>query len=389
MKELEIKYGCNPHQKPAKISIASGELPLIVQNGTPSCINFMDALNAWQLVKELKSATGLPSAASFKHVSPAGAAIALPISDNLKLVYNIKGKELSEVATAYVRARGADRVSSFGDFVAVSDKVDSSLAELLSNEVSDGIIAPAFEEKALEILKKKKKGSYVILQIDAQYSPPEMEKRDIFGVTIEQRRNDIVIGSSLFEKIVTKSNILPAAALTDLIVATITLKYTQSNSICFATDGQVIGVGAGQQSRIHCTRLAAGKADIWILRQHPKVLGIKFKQGLPIAVRDNAVDMFLRNDVTAVEEASWRLLFDEVPARLSEAEKSEFIRSYGGIALSSDAFIPFRDNIDRAAASGVKYLAQAGGSVKDAEVVSAANEYGMVMCLTGLRLFHH
>ncbi len=389
MKELNIKYGCNPHQKPCRLSMKSGELPLEVLNGTPSYINFMDALNAWQLVRELKEATGLAAATSFKHVSPAGAAVAVPLTPALIASYHCGGKDLSPVATAYARARGADRVSSFGDFIAVSEEVDDSLAELLAKEVSDGIIAPGYAPSALEKLKAKRKGAYVIMRIDPAYHPTETESRDVFGVTIEQRRNDVAITPALFENIVTKNRELPDSAVRDLLIATITLKYTQSNSICFAFGGQVIGVGAGQQSRIHCTRLAASKADTWMLRQHPKVLAMRFVDGLSNSVRDNAVDQFLRDDVTEVELAQWRTLFTEVPEKLTRQEKEDFIHTFEGIAYSSDAFIPFRDNIDRAAACATKYVAQAGGSVSDGKVIEAADAYGMTMCFTGLRLFHH
>ena len=389
MKEMQIKYGCNPHQKPSRLFVQEGGLPLEVLNGTPSYINFLDALHAWQLVRELHEATGLPAAASFKHVSPAGAAVAVDLTPTLAQACHVTGKTLSPVATAYARARGADRVSSFGDFIAVSDVVDKSLADLLAKEVSDGIVAPAYEPAALAKLQAKRKGSYVILRMDPAWQPGEMERRDVFGITLEQKRNNVKIDASLFANRVTERKELPEAALRDLIIATITLKYTQSNSICFAVDGQVIGVGAGQQSRIHCTRLAAGKADIWMFRQHPKVLGLKFREGLSNSVRDNAVDQFLRDDVTEVELAEWRTLFEEIPQKLTVQEKADFIRSFSGIVYSSDAFIPFRDNIDRAAASGARYVAQAGGSVRDEEVIAAADTYGMVMCNTGLRLFHH
>jgi phosphoribosylaminoimidazolecarboxamide formyltransferase/IMP cyclohydrolase len=389
MHELSVKYGCNPHQKPCRVYMKQGELPLSILNGTPSFINFADALNAWQLVKELKEATGLPSATSFKHVSPAGAAVANPLSEALKKAYHVEGMELSLVATAYARARGADRVSSFGDFIAISDTVDLDTAKLLSKEVSDGIIAPGYEAEALEILKAKKKGGYVIMQIDPDYQPEPLESRDIFGITLEQQRNNAVISKELFANIVTDNKSLPPQAIRDLLIATITLKYTQSNSICFAYDGQVIGCGAGQQSRIHCTRLAASKADIWMLRQHPKVLSLKFKEGLKNPVIDNAIDLYLRDDATEVEISEWMTLFEEVPQKLTAQEKADWIKSFQGVAYSSDAFIPFKDNIDRAAMSNVKYVAQPGGSVRDEEVIKACNQYGMVMCFTGLRLFHH
>lgn len=389
MRELAIKYGCNPHQKPARIYRKNGDLPLEVLNGTPSYINFADALNAWQLVKELKTATGLPAATSFKHVSPAGAAVAVPLSDTLKKAYHLEGQDISPIAAAYARARGADRVSSFGDFIAVSDIVDLDTAKLLSSEVSDGIIAPGYEDEALSILKGKKKGGYVIMRIDPGYVPEEMESRDIFGLTLEQLRNNAVITRESFNNIVTENKDITEEGIRDLLIATITLKYTQSNSVCFAYDGQVIGCGAGQQSRIHCTRLAAGKADSWMLRQHPKVLSLKFREGLKNPVKDNAIDLYLRDDITEAELRDWENLFDVVPEKLSAREKAEWINSFSGIALSSDAFFPFKDNIDRAAMSNVKFIAQPGGSVRDEDVIRACNTYGMVMCFTGVRLFHH
>jgi len=389
MKELNVKYGCNPHQKPSRLYVKDGGMPLEILNGAPSYINFMDALNAWQLVRELREATGLPAAASFKHVSPAGAAVGIPLDPALEASYHVEGKTLSPVAVAYARARGADRVSAFGDFLAVSEVVDVSLADLLAKEVSDGIIAPEYEPEALERLKTKRKGAYVIMKMDAGYKPAAVESRDVYGITIEQLRNDARIDASLFAQVVTQAREIPESAMRDLIIATITLKFTQSNSICFAYGGQVIGVGAGQQSRIHCTRLAAGKADTWMLRQHPKVLAMKFREGLSNSARDNAVDSFLREDVTEVELAEWRTLFTEVPDKLTAEEKTEFFRTFDGIVYSSDAFIPFRDNIDRAAACGTRYVAQAGGSVADPAIIAAADAYGMVMCFTGLRLFHH
>jgi phosphoribosylaminoimidazolecarboxamide formyltransferase/IMP cyclohydrolase len=389
MRELSIKYGCNPHQKPARIYCKNGELPVEILNGNPSYINFADALNAWQLVKELKQATGLPAATSFKHVSPAGAAVAVPLSDSLKKAYHLEGKDISPIATAYARARGADRVSSFGDFIAISDTVDMDTARLLSAEVSDGIIAPGYEKEALSILKAKKKGGYVIMKIDPDYVPEEMESREIFGITLEQLRNNAVITRESFCNIVTENKDIPEEGIRDLLIATITLKYTQSNSVCFAYDGQVIGCGAGQQSRIHCTRLAAGKADIWMLRQHPKVLSLKFKEGLKNPIKDNAIDLYLRDDITEAELAEWKNLFEIVPEKLTASEKADWIRTFSGVALSSDAFFPFKDNIDRAAMSNVKYIAQPGGSVRDDEVIKACNTYGMVMCFTGVRLFHH
>ncbi|HOQ76637.1 MAG TPA: phosphoribosylaminoimidazolecarboxamide formyltransferase [Thermoclostridium sp.] len=390
MRDLQLKYGCNPHQKPASIYMKEGELPVTVLNGNPSLINFMDALNGWQLVKELRTATGLPAAASFKHVSPAGAAVGLPLSDTLKKAYHIeKDRQLSPVACAYARARGADRVSSFGDFAAISDKVDLDTARLLSQEVSDGVIAPDYDNEALEILKAKKKGSYVIMRMDPGYEPAEMEARDIYGITVEQKRNNAVISKDTFSNIVTENKTMPDAAVRDLLVSFITLKYTQSNSICFAYDGQVIGCGAGQQSRIHCTRLAASKADIWFLRQHPQVLGLRFKEGLKRPEIDNAIDLYLRDDISEMEYKEWEKLFEVVPEKLTQQEKGAWLSRFTDVSYGSDAFIPFRDNIDRAAKSGVVYVAQAGGSTRDEDVIRACNEYGMVMCFTGLRLFHH
>lgn len=389
MHELAIKYGCNPHQKPARIYMKNGELPITIINGSPSYINFADALNAWQLVKELKAATGLPAATSFKHVSPAGAAVANPLSDTLKKAYHIEAQTLSPIASAYARARGADRMSSFGDFIAISDRVDVDTAKLLSTEVSDGIIAPSYDSEALEMLKIKKKGNYVIMQIDADYTPEVIESHEIFGVTLEQLRNNAVISKKSFNEIVTENKDFTPEAIRDLLIATITLKYTQSNSICFVYDGQVIGCGAGQQSRIHCTRLAGDKADIWMLRQHPKVLAMHFKEGLKKPVMDNAIDLYLREDITEMELKEWETFFDVVPEKLTRQEKEEWINSFGGVAYSSDAFIPFKDNIDRAAKSNVKYVAQSGGSIRDGDVINACNTYGMVMCFTGLRLFHH
>lgn len=389
MKELTIKYGCNPHQKPSRISVREGDLPVEVLNGNPSYINFMDGLNAWQLVRELREATGLTAAASFKHVSPAGAAVAVPMSPALAEACRVSGKTLSPVALAYARARGADRVCSFGDFLAVSDTVDVCLAGLLMKEVSDGVIAPDYEPEALEMLKTKKKGGYVVMKMDPAFVPQEMESRDVFGIAIEQLRNGVKIDSGLFASVVTEKKDIPADAMRDLIIAFITLKYTQSNSITFAYGGQVIGVGAGQQSRIHCTRLAAGKADTWMLRQHPKVLALPFKDGLGTPAKDNAVDTYLRDDITEVETAEWLKQFTEAPVRLTAQEKKDWIATFEGVVYASDAFIPFRDNIDRAAASGAKYVAQAGGSTRDCDVTEAADAYGMVMSHTGLRLFHH
>jgi phosphoribosylaminoimidazolecarboxamide formyltransferase / IMP cyclohydrolase len=387
--ELILKYGCNPHQKPARVYVEKGKLPFEVLNGRPGYINLMDALNSWQLVKELKNATGLISAASFKHVSPAGAAVATPLNYVLKKAYAVEDLELSPAATAYCRARGADRMSSYGDFAAISDEVDLSTAMVLKSSVSDGIIAPSYSKDALEVLKKKKKGNYCIIKIDKDYEPEKIEKRNIFGVTFEQKRNDAVITDELLRNIVTDRKDLPEDAKRDLLIAMITLKYTQSNSVCFALDGQVIGVGAGQQSRIHCTRLAGSKADIWFLRQHPSVLALPFKDGLKKAERDNAIDQYLRSDVTEEETRTWNEVFTEIPRKLTDEEKIEWLSKLKGVSLASDAFFPFRDNIDRAAKSGVEYISQPGGSIRDDDVIEACNDYNMVMAFSNLRLFHH
>ncbi|MGQ9609427.1 MAG: phosphoribosylaminoimidazolecarboxamide formyltransferase [bacterium] len=387
--EIELRYGCNPHQVPSKVYVKEGKLPINILNGKPGYINIMDALNSWQLVRELKHALGLPSAASFKHVSPAGAAVAVPLSDTLKKAYFIGNIELSPLATAYARARGADMMSSYGDFAALSDKVDVPTALLLKREVSDGVIAPAYDSDALSILKEKKNGRYLVIEIDEAYNPPEMETREIFGITLEQRRNDIIPDYSILENIVTDNKNLSDSAKRDLIVATIAVKYTQSNSICFAYDGQVTGIGAGQQSRVHCVRLAASKSDIWYLRQHPRVLELKFRQGISRAERNNAIDKYLLEEITSAERKAWEKAFEIVPEKLTTEEKREWLNGLSGVSLSSDAMFPFRDSIDRAAQSGVKYVIQAGSSIRDEEVISAANEYGMVMVLSKLRLFHH
>ena len=387
--EIQLKYGCNPHQSPAKIYIKKGALPFKLLNGRAGYINYMDAFNSWQLVKELKLATNLPSAASFKHVSPAGVAVGLPLNDKLKKACFVEDIELSPVANAYARARGADRMSSFGDFAAISDIVDLPTAKILSKSVSDGIIAPGYTKEALELLMQKKKGSYLIIQMDPNYEPEEIERREIFGITFEQGRNNVKIDRKLLENIVTKNKDIDEASKRDLILSMITLKYTQSNSVCFAYDGQAIGVGAGQQSRIHCTRLAASKADIWYLRQHPVVLGLQFKEGVARANMDNAIDQFLRDDVTEMELKQWENIFEKIPKRLTAEEKSEWISKLNGVSLGSDAFFPFRDNIDRAAQSGVKYIVQPGGSVRDDIVTEACDEYGIVMAHSKLRLFHH
>jgi len=387
--EIVLKYGCNPQQKPARIYSKNQSLPIKILNGTPGYINFMDAFNSWQLVKELKQATGLPAAASFKHVSPAGAAVGLPLSDVLKKSYFVEDVELSPVAAAYVRARGADRMSSYGDWAAISDTVDLSTAAILQGAVSDGIIAPGYTDEALEILKKKKKGSYCIIEMDWDYEPEEIETREIYGISFEQKRNNVRIGAELLTNIVSNNKNMTLQAQRDLIIAMITLKYTQSNSVCYVLDGQVIGVGAGQQSRIHCTRLAGSKADIWFLRQHPTVLALPFKKGVARPERDNVIDQYLRDDITPKEIGGWSNVLDTIPERLTSEEKAAWLRNLTGVSLGSDAFFPFRDNIDRAAQSGVKFIVQPGGSIRDDIVIDACNEYDMVMACSSPRLFHH
>ncbi|WP_246067549.1 phosphoribosylaminoimidazolecarboxamide formyltransferase [Paenibacillus koleovorans] len=387
--ELTLRYGMNPHQKQAKIYSEHGDLPLKVVNGDPGFINLLDALNSFQLVRELRQATGLPAAASFKHVSPAGAAVYAPLTPELAKAYFVEGLELSPLATAYARARGADRMSSFGDCAALSDIVDASTAQLLKREVSDLVVAPGYTPEALEILKQKKKGGYLILQIDPDYVPEAIERRNLFGMTMQQERNNGVLDASSFEKIVTNNKDLTEEARRDLLVALITLKYTQSNSICYALDGQTIGIGAGQQSRIHCTRLAGDKADRWYLRQHPTALSMKFRAGLARPEQNNAIDLWLEDELTPIEEESWKACFEEVPARLTREEKRAWLNGLTGVSFGSDAFLPFRDNIDRASRSGVKYVIQAGSSLRDEEVVQAANDYNMVMVYSGVRLFHH
>jgi phosphoribosylaminoimidazolecarboxamide formyltransferase/IMP cyclohydrolase len=385
----ELKYGCNPNQKPALIRLEGGELPFIVLNGNPGYINFMDALNSWQLVRELKKVTNMPAAASFKHVSPAGAALGLPLSEELKKAYFADDIELSSLASAYVRARGADRVSSYGDWAALSDIVDEPTALVLKREVSDGIIAPGYTPEAFNILKKKKGGKYNIIQIDPSYEPAETETRQIFGIEFVQKRNNYVPGYADVKNIVTESKELPENAMRDMLLAMITLKYTQSNSVCYTLNGQVIGCGAGQQSRIHCTRLAGDKADIWYLKQHPKVLSLSFKNGIGRPDRDNAIDLYLRNDATAYELNMLKDVLESVPERLTVHEKEKWLEGLKNVTLGSDAFFPFRDNIDRAFRSGVKYIVQPGGSLRDDIVLQACNEYKMVMAMTGVRLFHH
>jgi phosphoribosylaminoimidazolecarboxamide formyltransferase/IMP cyclohydrolase len=389
LKSYTLKYGCNPHQKPAQIYAPQGKLPLEVLNGNPGYINFMDAVNSWQLVKELKQVLKMPAAASFKHVSPAGAAIGLPLSDALKKAYFVEDLDLSPLAAAYARARGADRMSSFGDWAALSDVVDLPTAQILKREVSDGVIAPGYAPEALELLKTKKKGKYNIVQIDPAYEPSDTEVRSIFGIYFEQQRNNKVPGSDDLQEIVTANKNLPDEAKRDLIIAMLTLKYTQSNSVCYVYNGQVIGNGAGQQSRIHCTRLAGDKADLWYLRQHPAVFNLKFKKGLGRPERDNAIDLYLRDDITENELKAWRKMFDVEPVRLSKEEKKKWISGLTGVSVGSDAFFPFRDNIDRAYQSGVRYIVQPGGSVRDDSVLAACDEYGVVMVYSNLRLFHH
>ena len=388
--EIGMRYGCNPHQAAARCYLADGRsLPLTPLNGSPSYINLMDGLNAWQLVRELKSALGLPAATSFKHVSPAGAAVAVDIDEDLSKSYFVANRELSPLAIAYARARGADRLASFGDWIALSDKVDVPTANLIRIEVSDGIIAPGYEPEALNILKKKKGGDYRILQIDPDYEPPALERKQIFGIELEQGRNDFVPDDAFFANAVTQNRSLPESARRDLTVATIALKYTQSNSVCLAYNGQVIGVGAGQQSRVHCVRLASSKADNWYLRLHPRVLNIQFARGLKRPDKINAIDIFLQEDVTPAELKTWQVNFRVLPEPLSTDEKRAWLNQLKGVVLSSDAFFPFRDNIDRAARSGVEYVMQTGGSIADEQVIAAADEYGMVMINSGVRLFHH
>ncbi len=393
MKELALKYGCNPNQKPSRIYMEDGELPLKVINGHPGYINFLDALNSWQLVKELKAATGMPAAASFKHVSPAGAAIGLPLSDTLKKIYFVDDVKLplSPLACAYARARGADRMCSYGDFVALSDVCDAVTATLLKREVSDGVIAPGYTDEAIEILKDKRKGTYNVIQIDPDYTPALIEHKQVFGITFEQGRNEVKLDDpSLFDNIPTKNKIFPDEAKRDLIIALITLKYTQSNSVCYVKDGQAIGIGAGQQSRIHCTRLAGSKADTWWLRQCPKVMNLPFKPGIRRADRDNTIDVYVSEEHDDIlREGVWQQFFTEKPAVLTREEKREWIAKNNNVALGSDAFFPFGDNIERAHKSGVQYIAQAGGSIRDDNVIETCDKYGIAMAFTGVRLFHH
>lgn len=394
MKEFQLKYGCNPNQKPARVYMENGsDLPFEILNGRPGYINFLDALNSWQLVMELKKATGLPCATSFKHVSPTSAAVGLKLSDKLKkacFVDDIEGLDDSPLACAYARARGTDRMSSFGDFVALSDVCDETTARILKREVSDGVIAPGYTEEALKLLMQKKKGAYNIIKVDPSYVPEEIERKQVFGVTFEQGRNNFEINEALLENVVTENKDIPQEAKRDLLIALITLKYTQSNSVCFAADGQAIGVGAGQQSRIHCTRLAGQKADIWHLRQSDKVLSLPFKEGLGRADRDNVIDVYISDECDDVlSEGNWQNYFTRRPEPFTRAEQKEYLSKITGVCLGSDAFFPFGDNIERARKSGVSYIAEPGGSVRDDNVIAVCNKYHMAMCFTGMRLFHH
>lgn len=391
MKELELKYGCNPNQKPSKIYMKNGELPIEVLNGKPGYINFLDAFNGWQLVKELKKATGLPAATSFKHVSPAGAAVGLPLTEVERKIYWVDDMgDLSPLASAYARARGADRMSSFGDFISLSDVCDVDTANLIKREVSDGVIAPGYEPEALEILKAKKKGNYAVIQIDPEYVPEEIETKDVYGITFEQGRNELVINEELFSNIVTENKEIPESAKIDLAIAMITLKYTQSNSVCYVKGGQAIGIGAGQQSRIHCTRLAGSKADNWFLRQNPKVLNLPFKEKIGRADRDNTIDVYMSDDyMDVLADGTWENFFTEKPEVFTREEKRAWLDQLKDVALGSDAFFPFGDNVERAKRSGVKYIAQPGGSIRDDNVIETCNKYNMAMCFTGIRLFHH
>ena len=391
MKELELKYGCNPNQKPSRIYMKEGELPIEVLNGKPGYINFLDAFNGWQLVKELKKATGLPAATSFKHVSPAGAAVGLPLPEVERKIYWVDDMgDLSPLASAYARARGADRMSSFGDFISLSDVCDADTARLIKREVSDGIIAPGYEPEALEILKAKKKGNYAVIKIDPEYVPNPIETKDVYGVTFEQGRNELVINDELFANVVTENKEIPESAKIDLAIAMITLKYTQSNSVCYVKGGQAIGIGAGQQSRIHCTRLAGNKADNWFLRQNPKVLNLPFKEKIGRADRDNTIDVYMSDDyMDVLADGVWENFFTEKPEVLTREEKRAWLDKLTDVSLGSDAFFPFGDNVERAHRSGVKYIAQPGGSIRDDNVIETCNKYNMAMCFTGIRLFHH
>lgn len=393
MKELALKYGCNPNQKPSRIYMDNGDLPIEVLNGRPGYINFLDALNSWQLVKELKAATGMPAAASFKHVSPAGAAIGLPLNDTLRKIYFVDDItfELTPLASAYARARGADRMCSYGDFCALSDTCDEATARLINREVSDGVIAPGYTPEALEILKNKRKGNYNVIRIDPDYTPKSIERKQVFGITFEQGRNEVKLDDpQLFENIPTQNRNFPSDAKRDLIISLITLKYTQSNSVCYVKDGQAIGIGAGQQSRIHCTRLAGNKADEWWLRQCPKVMNLPFKEGIRRADRDNSINIYISDEYEDIlQEGTWQLFFTEKPEPLTAEERQNWIARNIKVALGSDAFFPFGDNIERAHKSGVEYIAQAGGSIRDDHVIDTCDKYGIAMAFTGVRLFHH
>lgn len=391
MNSMELKYGCNPNQKPARVFMKDGQdLPFTVLNGRPGYINLLDAFNSWQLVRELREATGLPAAASFKHVSPAGAAVAVPLSETLKKMYFVEGIELTPMATAYIRARGADRMSSYGDFAALSDECDAATARFLAREVSDGVIAPSYSAEALEILKTKRKGNYLVIQINPDYKAPELETKEVFGVTFEQKRNDIKITEELFNNIPTKNKNITDEAKRDLLIALITLKYTQSNSVCYAKDGQAIGIGAGQQSRVHCTRLAGNKADIWHLRQAPQVLNLPFKPDVRRPDRDNAIDVYISDEyMDLLGGDDWKRVFTEKPPVFTKEEKDAWLAQVKGVALGSDAFFPFGDNIERAHKSGVEFVAQSGGSIRDDNVIETCDKYNMAMAFVGIRLFHH
>ena len=391
MKEMQLKYGCNPNQKPSRVFAENGELPFTVLCGKPGYINLLDAFNGWQLVRELKKATGLPAATSFKHVSPAGAAVGLPLSDTLRKIYFIDNEvQLTPLANAYARARGADRMSSFGDFIALSDVCDKATAQLIAKEVSDGIIAPGYTDEALEILKRKKKGNYNIIQIDENYVPEPIERKQVFGITFEQGRNELKIDDELLSNVVTENKTMTKEEKRDLIISLITLKYTQSNSVCYVKDGQAIGIGAGQQSRIHCTRLAGNKADIWWLRQAPKVLGLQFVDGIKRADRDNAIDVYISDEyMDVLTDGVWEKTFKVKPEVFTKEEKNEWLKKNTDVALGSDAFFPFGDNIERAHKSGVRVIAQPGGSIRDDNVIETCNKYGIAMAFTGIRLFHH
>lgn len=388
---MELKYGCNPNQKPARVFMKDGQdLPFTVLNGRPGYINLLDAFNSWQLVRELREATGLPAAASFKHVSPAGAAVAVPLSETLKKMYFVEGIELTPMATAYIRARGADRMSSYGDFAALSDECDAATARFLAREVSDGVIAPSYSAEALEILKTKRKGNYLVIQMNPDYKAPELETKEVFGVTFEQKRNDIKITEELFNNIPTKNKNITDEAKRDLLIALITLKYTQSNSVCYAKDGQAIGIGAGQQSRVHCTRLAGNKADIWHLRQAPQVLNLPFKPDVRRPDRDNAIDVYISDEyMDLLGSDDWKRVFTEKPPVFTKEEKDAWLAQVKGVALGSDAFFPFGDNIERAHKSGVEFVAQSGGSIRDDNVIETCDKYNMAMAFVGIRLFHH